>query len=60
MHKVKQDFFHEILKQNVSTFSTYAEYEVVAALRHLPLYYVILFPAALLRLLKGKKSLFIG
>lgn len=49
MHKVEQDFFHEILKQHFLTFSTYAEYEVVAALRHLPLYYVILFPAALLQ-----------
>lgn len=49
MHNDKQDFFFFILKQNILTFSPYADYDVEATLRHLPLYDVVLFPAALLR-----------
>lgn len=49
MHKVKQYFFFLILKRVILTFPPYADCDVVAALRHLPLYYIIFFPAALLQ-----------
>lgn len=44
MHKVKQYFFFLILKRVILTFPPYADCDVVAALRHLPLYDVIFFP----------------
>lgn len=54
MHKFKQDFFFLILKQNILIFYPDVYYDVVAVLRHLPLYDVILFPAAQLRYVEKK------
>lgn len=54
MHKFKQDFFFLILKQNILIFYPDVYYDVVAVLRHLPLYDVILFPATQLRYVEKK------
>lgn len=56
MSKDKQHFLSLFLKQNILTISPYADYDIIAALRHLLLNDVILFPAAYLQKREGNKT----